>query len=222
MFRYDYIIPICNINNDGFNHRLLNLAVIVNMIPKRNVHLILVEQVLKHVSKNDKVSILDIGTGSGCIALALAHELPSAKIIGIDNSEKAIELAKSNVQYLHLSNAEFYCADILTEDIDGQFDIIVSNPPYIPISEIADLMPEVRDFEPHSALTDNADGLIFYRKFIEISNIILKAGGWLLLEVGIGEPPKLVKDMFSNDNFNNVELIKDLNGDDRVLSAQLR
>ena len=87
---------------------------------------------------------------------------------------------------------------------------------------MSDLMPEVRDFEPHSALTDNADGLIFYRKFIEISNNILKADGWFFLEVGIGEHPKLVKDLFSTNKFENVELIKDLNGDDRVLVAQLR
>jgi len=183
---------------------------------------VLVEQVLKRISERDKLSILDIGTGSGCIALAIANERPNSKIIGVDNSDKAIELAKSNSQNLELNNTEFLYMDVLSDKIDRQFDIVVSNPPYVPKQEMSGLMPDVHNFEPHSALTDNADGLIFYRKFIEISNIILKAGGWFLLEVGLGKHPEIVRNLFNNDNFINVELIKDLNGDDRVLAAQLK
>jgi release factor glutamine methyltransferase len=201
-----------------------NIELIVNpdvLIPRPESE-VLVEQVLKRVSESDKLSILDIGTGSGSIALAIANERPNCKIVGIDNSDKAIELAKSNSQNLGFNNVEFLCIDILSEEIDEQFDIIVSNPPYIPKLEMSGLMPEVHNFEPHSALTDNADGLIFYRKFIEISNIILKAGGWFLLEVGLGEHPKIVKNLFNKDKFDNVELIKDLNGDDRVLVVRLK
>jgi len=208
------------IGKAGFYNIELNINSDV-LIPRPESE-VLVDQVLRHVSKSDKLSILDIGTGSGCIALAIAHELPNTKIISIDNSEKAIELAKSNAQHLQLNNVGFQCVDVLSEKIDKQFDVVVSNPPYIPKSEINELMPEVSDFEPHSALTDNADGLIFYRRFIEISNIILKAGGWFFVEVGLGEHPKLVKDLFNNDKFNKVELIKDLNGDDRVLAAKMR
>ncbi len=82
-------------------------------------------------------------------------------------------------------------------------------------------MPEVKNFEPHSSLTDSADGLTFYHKISEISKGIINSKGWLFLEVGLGEHPKKAMQIFSNDTFKNVELIKDYNGDDRVLRAQI-
>ena len=206
------------IGKTGFYN--IELSVNPDVLIPRPESEVLVDQVLKYHSKKDNNSILDIGTGSGCIALALANELPDSRITGIDNSLKAIELAKRNAQKLQLSNVEFRQMDILSENIDTRFDIVISNPPYIPKSEMSTLMPEVKKFEPHSALTDNADGLIFYRKFVQISNAILNTGGWYFLEVGLGEHPKFVKDIFINEKFEKVELIKDLNGDERVLIAQ--
>jgi len=182
---------------------------------------VLIDSVLKIVSKNDELNILDIGTGSGCLALALANELTNSKITGIDNSESSIQLAKDNAENLNISNVEFLLSDILNENIDNKFDVIVSNPPYISISEMTKLMDDVKNFEPHSALTDNNDGLTFYRRFGEIFNIIVKPKGWFFLEVGLGEHPQRVMEIFKNNNFINTELIKDFNGDNRVLMAQI-
>jgi len=182
---------------------------------------ILIDSVLQVYSKKSQLSILDIGTGSGCLAISLAKELPIANVVGIDNSDKAIELAKRNATKLGIQNAEFKIIDILKEKTENKYDLIISNPPYIPKSEMSKLMDDVINFEPHSALTDNIDGLTFYRKFIEISNLIMNKNGLIFLEVGKGEHPKKVSELFNNNEFANVELIKDYNGDERVLKAQL-
>jgi release factor glutamine methyltransferase len=181
----------------------------------------LVETLLSIVNKDEKISILDIGTGSGCLALALGKELPNAKILGIDNSEKAISLSKLNAEMLEIGNVNFKEMDFLNNTLKEKIDIIISNPPYIPKTEMASLMPEVDKFEPYSALTDSADGLTFYHKIAEISQNIINANGWIFLEVGLGEHPNRAKQIFMNDKFKNVELIKDYNGDDRVLKVQV-
>ncbi len=204
----------------GFHNILLNIIPGV-LIPRPESEM-LVETVLELVPKNPNTSILDIGTGSGCIALALAKALPEAQIVGIDNSDQAVELSNRNAGKLQIANAEFQTFDILKDVMDKKFDMIVSNPPYIAKSNMNELMPEVRDFEPHSALTDFDDGLTFYRKFVEISKLMLKSNGWFVLEVGLGEHPELVKNLFGEDRFKEVELIKDYNGDWRVLIAQMK
>ena len=181
----------------------------------------LVEVLLETVGKKSNISILDIGTGSGCLALALGKELPKANITGIDKSARAIEIAKLNSETLKIKNANFIQIDLFKNKIEGKYDVVISNPPYIPQREIESLMPDVKNFEPLSALTDSADGLTFYRKISGISKGIINLTGWLFLEVGLGEHPKKTMKLFSNDKFKNVELIKDYNGDDRVLRAQV-
>lgn len=181
----------------------------------------LVDVLIETIGKNKNISILDIGTGSGCLALALGQELPNAKITGIDNSTKAIEIAQLNAKTLKIENVIFSQLDLFENKIEGKYDVVISNPPYIPQKEIESLMPEVKNFEPHSALTDSADGLTFYHKISEISKRIINSKGWFFLEVGLGEHPKKAMQLFSNEKFKNVELIKDYNGDDRVLRAQV-
>lgn len=203
----------------GFYDIVLNVTPDV-LIPRPESE-VLVSSVLEIVPSDSDISILDIGTGSGCLALALAKALPKSKIVGIDNSAKAVELAKLNAKTLNIENAEIYLLDILKEESEDKFDIIVSNPPYIPESEINNLMKDVKNFEPHSALTDFNDGLTFYRKFVEIRNMILKSNGWFFVEVGLGKHPQQVKGIFQDNDFKNIELIKDNNGDDRILKAQL-
>ncbi len=203
----------------GFHNLILNVTSDV-LIPRPESER-LVEVLLNTVDKDEKISILDIGTGSGCLALALSKELPNAKISGMDISEKAIELAKLNAENVKVKNVKFFQIDLFEDKIDGKYDIIISNPPYIHKEEIEALMPEVKEFEPLSALTDSANGLTFYHKISEICPTIVKSGGWLFLEVGLGEHPKKAMNIFSNENFINVELIKDYNGDDRVLKAQI-
>ena len=203
----------------GFYNLILNITPDV-LIPRPESER-LVEVLIETVRGKSNISILDIGTGSGCLVLALGRELPNAKITGIDKSLKAIEIAKSNAVTLKIKNVIFSQIDLFENNIEGKYDVVISNPPYIPQIEIEALMPEVKNFEPHSALTDSADGLTFYHKISEISKGIINSKGWLFLEVGLGEHPKKAMQIFSNDTFKNVELIKDYNGDDRVLRAQI-
>ena len=181
----------------------------------------LIEILLCTVGKDEKISILDIGTGSGCIALALGKELPQANILGVDNSENAINLSKLNATMLGIENTNFIQMDFLNDTIDKKFDIIVSNPPYIPKEEMESLMPDVKKYEPYSALTDSSDGLTFYHKISENSHTLLRSKSWLFIEVGLGEHPNRAKQIFINDKFKNVELVKDYNGDDRILKVQV-
>ena len=120
-----------------------------------------------------------------------------------------------------IKNVEFLQTDLFEDKINEKFDILISNPPYIPQGEIESLMPEVGKFEPLSALTDSADGLTFYHKISEISSTLVKPDGWLFLEVGLGEHPKKAMKLFVNEKFKNIELIQDYNGDDRVLKVQI-
>lgn len=203
----------------GFHNLILNVSPEV-LIPRPESER-LVDVLIEAIGKNKNISILDIGTGSGCLALALGQELPNAKITGIDNSTKAIEIAQLNAKTLKIENVIFSQLDLFENKIEGKYDVVISNPPYIPQKEIESLMPEVKNFEPHSALTDSADGLTFYHKISEISKRIINSKGWFFLEVGLGEHPKKAMQLFSNEKFKNVELIKDYNGDDRVLRAQV-
>lgn len=203
----------------GFHNLILNVSPEV-LIPRPESER-LVDVLIETIGKNKNISILDIGTGSGCLALALGQELPNAKITGIDNSTKAIEIAQLNAKTLKIENVIFSQLDLFENKIEVKYDVVISNPPYIPQKEIESLMPEVKNFEPHSALTDSADGLTFYHKISEISKRIINSKGWFFLEVGLGEHPKKAMQLFSNEKFKNVELIKDYNGDDRVLRAQV-
>ena len=181
----------------------------------------LVEILIETISKKANISILDIGTGSGCLALALGKEIPKANITGIDKSSKAIKIAKLNAKKLKIDNVKFLQLDLFEDSIMEKYDILISNPPYIPKNEIESLMPDVKDFEPLSALTDSADGLTFYHKISEISSTLVNSHGWLFLEVGLGEHPNKAMNLFANEKFKNIELIQDYNGDDRVLKAQV-
>lgn len=203
----------------GFYNLILNVTSDV-LIPRPESER-LVEILLSTVDKDEKKSILDIGTGSGCLALAVGQELPNAKITGIDKSLKAIEIAKLNAETLKINNVQFLQMDLFADKIDGKYDFVISNPPYIPQIEMESLMPDVKNFEPHSALTDSADGLTFYHKISEISQTLVNSNGWIFLEVGLKKHPKKAMQIFSNDKFKKVELIKDYNGDDRVLRAQV-
>lgn len=159
------------------------------LIPRPETELI-AERVAQCLAKRGEQSprVLDIGTGSGCIALALAQRFPHAQVIAIDKSEEALAVASSNVRALALSNVVCEHKDVL-HDVSalGVFDVIVSNPPYIPIGDMEELQPEVRQFEPHSALFGGDDGLVFYRRFAEVFPALLKPGGEYCVEIGYGQ-----------------------------------
>jgi len=131
-------------------------------------------------------SVLDIGTGSGCIAVALAYRLPGASVTAVDISVAALVMARRNAERNGVA-IEFLLGSLLEPVAGRHFDLIISNPPYIPSSDIETLEPEVRDFDPRAALDGGADGLDVYRAIIPAAAALLNSGGWLLVEVGVGQ-----------------------------------
>jgi len=181
----------------------------------------LIDTVLGKVKGLDSPSILDIGAGSGCIATTLGLEILGSTVLGIDVSEDAIGIANKNKEKLEAENVSFQKMNILEQRPEGEFDVLVSNPPYIPKGEMDGLMKDVKDFEPTVALTDQKDGLIFYERFAEVGKEVVKSSGWIILEVGLEDHPSAVKNIFSESGFPDTELIKDYNGDDRVLVIKI-
>lgn len=135
-------------------------------------------------------SVLDIGAGSGCVAVALAKHLPEATVTAIDISEKALVVARRNAERNSVV-IEFLHGSLLDPVAGRCFDLIVSNPPYIPAAEIETLDPEVRDFDPRAALDGGADGMDLYRQLIPAALACLNPAGWLLVEVGVGQADRV-------------------------------
>ncbi len=148
----------------------------------------LVEAVLRHVSnKGASLSILDLGTGTGCLLLALLSELPNAIGIGVDYSAGAISAAQSNAKQLGLQDRASFREGDWGTGIDGPFDLVISNPPYIPSADILDLSPEVRLHDPMAALDGGDDGLTAYRAIAEETRRLLVRDGVAFWELGIGQ-----------------------------------
>jgi release factor glutamine methyltransferase len=194
------------------------------LIPRPDTE-VLVESVLNHCktlsSKN--ISICDIGTGSGCIAISLAKMIPDSLVTALDKSVEALEVAKRNALSTGVSErVKFVRTDLLKEKYeDENFDIIVSNPPYIAKDEIETLQPEVRLFEPDYAYTDFGDGLSFYKMISKLCHTILKNAGSIFVEVGYNQAD-VVKKIFEGDGYIKIESYKDYNGIERVVKAERR
>jgi len=159
------------------------------LIPRPETEL-LVEKALKLVSTEAAPIICDVGTGSGCIAITLLHELPQARGLAIDVSTEAIEVAKRNASRHSVSERlEFIVSDCFVElNKEGPiFDLIVSNPPYVSVREIENLQKEVREYEPHVALSAVADGLSIIRRLLVDAGAYLKSGGHFLFEIGFDQ-----------------------------------
>jgi len=154
------------------------------LIPRPDTE-VLVEEALQKVG--DESRILDVGTGSGAIAIALAHELPKAQLVAIDLSEAALVVAQENAHTNGVVERISFQQGNLQRLPVGPFELIVANPPYIPQGDLAALQPEVRDYEPQLALAGGKDGLDCYRALALQAGQCLVAGGWMLLEVGIGQ-----------------------------------
>lgn len=190
------------------------------LIPRPETEL-LVEQVIKFSEGfNEKaINILDIGTGSGCIAICLAFYIKNALVTALDVSENALGVARQNALNLGVSDRMTFVESNLFNNLYeyNKFDVIASNPPYIPSSDIELLQAEVKEHEPHTALDGGEDGLFFYRAIIKQSTAYLKPNGFLILEVGIGQAAPVTSMM--NANFSNINVFKDLSGIDRVVSG---
>jgi release factor glutamine methyltransferase len=182
----------------------------------------LVEEALKRVVPPSLV--LDVGTGSGAIAVALARELPGARVVGMDNSPQALSLAAENVRLNGVDDRiTLQEWDLQKQGLSGgPFDLIVSNPPYVPEGDLACLMPEVRDFEPRQALCGGVDGLHFYRLLIPAASGCLKPGGWLLFEVGIHQAAEVLVLFEETGDFVDTFTARDTAGIERVVGGKRR
>jgi release factor glutamine methyltransferase len=176
----------------------------------------------RRLLKDRRLHILDVGTGSGAIAVALAEEIPGAEIVATDVSPDALEIARSNARRHNVEQKiRFLAGDLFAPvaELAGWFDLIVSNPPYIRRDDIAALPRDVRDYEPRLALDGGADGLDFYRRIAREAPRYLSAGGFLAIEIGavMGEE---VGRLLTDAGFSSVRVDKDLAGSERVVSAR--
>ena len=181
----------------------------------------LVEETLKKLKKlSGKLKVADIGTGSGAIAVSIAKLNANVVIDAVDISEKAIKIAEQNAAKNKVADKITFHVGNLTEPLKGQkFNAIVSNPPYIPSKIMEGLQPEVAKYEPRIALDGGEDGLKFYRQLIEQSPEFLVNGGFLAVEIGYDQAQSVTKLFETNNHFKNIEVIKDLSRNDRVVVA---
>ncbi len=162
--------------------------------------------------------IVDVGTGSGAIAIVIAHELPDAYVYATDISEEALEIARANATRLQVDDdIEFRQADLLEGYADGKFDIVVSNPPYVGESEHDKVQLEVRKFEPHLAVFGGHEGLDIYRRLIPQAQRVLRPGRWLAMEIGYSQEAQVVTLLAG---WEEVRSIPDLQGIPRVIVAR--
>ncbi len=186
------------------------------LIPRQDTE-ILVEEVLKEL--HDRMRILDMCTGSGCILLSLLHYSNDCEGLGVDLSAEALEVAGRNVLKVltpeKAEHAHFLQSDLF-EKVEGKFEIIVSNPPYIASAEIEKLMPEVRDHEPRMALDGTEDGLHFYRRIIKEAGKHLVNSGMLFFEIGYDQG-QVVSELMRTGGYREVQVVQDYAGLDRVV-----
>ena len=186
------------------------------LIPRQDTE-ILVEEVLKEL--HDRMRILDMCTGSGCILLSLLHYSNDCEGLGVDLSAEALEVAGQNVLKVltpeKAEHAHFLQSDLF-EKVEGKFEIIVSNPPYIASAEVEKLMPEVRDHEPRMALDGTEDGLHFYRRIIKEAGKHLVNSGMLFFEIGYDQG-QAVSELMRAGGYREVQVVQDYAGLDRVV-----
>ena len=203
------------------NVQFMSLEFEVNenvLIPRQDTEL-LVETILKIRPNNPE--ILDICTGSGCVAISLAKYINCKKVSACDISDKALEVAKRNATKNGVE-VEFYKDDILnSEKYDRKYDIIVSNPPYIETEVVSRLDSVVKDYEPGMALDGGKDGLDFYRTISKYAKIILKEDGILAYEIGYNQAFD-VRRILTEIGYDEITLLQDLSGNDRVITAKIK
>ena len=176
----------------------------------------IVEESIKLIkNKNSSIKILDIGTGSGALAISLAREFTNANILAIDISEEAIKVEKKNIENKNLNN-QIKLRKITLDNINEKFDLIVSNPPYLTKKELENTSYEIKNYEPLIALDGGEDGLNFYRDFSKKINKIMNVNSYLLLEIGEGQLRQCI-DIFINSGLNFHKKAQDLQKKDRIL-----
>ena len=191
------------------------------LIPRPETEL-LVEAVIELLKKHESPSILDIGSGSGNISIALAKNIPACKIVGLDISEEAIETAKRNAKLNEVENQLMFVKKNILNGLEigeNKFDVVVSNPPYISAAEFLNLDPELRLYEPRFALTDENDGLSFYRKISALSKSLLKNNGKIFFEIGVGQSEEVKRILLDND-YKSIVIKKDFSDIERIIIGE--
>ena len=187
------------------------------LIPRPETEMI-VEAAIEILKNNAR--FCEVGIGSGCIAVSILHSVKTASAIGLDISAKALKVARKNTKtHQVLERLKLQISDVFESLPDKKFDLIVSNPPYIPREEIKTLQPEVREFEPLTALTDGGDGISIIKKIIADAPKFLKSDGFLLMEIGINQESD-VKAIFNVKVWREVEILPDLQGIPRTVKAR--
>lgn len=210
--------PLCKIVGKKAFYKY-DFHVDCNVLSPRPDTEILVEAAIHLGQENKLTRVLDLGTGSGCILLSVLADLPNAKGVGIDISDKALEIAQTNAEMLGVvSRVELMRASWFDDNLSlgDKFDLIVSNPPYIKSADIATLDTEVKDYDPMLALDGGADGYRDYKKLAERIPSWIKDGGYVLLEVGIGQAEKVAQ-IFQEKGLSLCEIVKDLAGINRCV-----
>ena len=181
----------------------------------------LVETVLDFAREIERAKIVDVGTGSGCIALALAHELKGAEVFAVDLSADALEVARANAARLQLDGRVMFVQSNVLEALSGvrDFDFVVSNPPYVGKNEADKVQRSVFEFEPRMAVFSGQDGLDVIRPLIAEAHIALKPGGWLAMEIGYSMRD-MVLELLDLTVWDNVRVVPDLQGIPRVIAAR--
>lgn len=178
----------------------------------------LTELVIERLGTNFCGSILDLGTGGGAIILALCKNLKNAKGLGLDKSQSAISLSKDNLKLNNIENVRFENFDWYCDKIKESYDVIISNPPYLSEAEWSNAEPEVKKFDPKTALVSDQKGIADLKEVIKISEINLKKEGMLFLEIGTDQKNEIKQNLAVN--FEKIEIIKDLSNEDRFIFAK--
>lgn len=188
------------------------------LIPRPDTE-ILVEKCIEIINQNNIKTVLDIGTGSGAIAISIAKYCKDVNVLAVDINKNALDMANKNANLNNVSNISFLQSDLFDKVVDN-FDMIVSNPPYIKTEDISTLDTNVKDFEPILALDGGEDGLDFYKKIVQKSKEYLNNQGYLMFEIGYNQAND-VKSLMEND-FYNIHVLKDLAGLDRVVFGKIK
>ena len=191
------------------------------LIPRPDTETLVLEA-LERAKTFTAPRILDLCTGSGCVVISLAVSQPTAVCTATDISPAALQIATDNAQTHKVADRITFLEGDLFAAIphDAQFDLIVSNPPYVPEGEIAELEAEVRNHEPLGALKAGTDGMLFLTQIVEKASQHLVEGGWLVLETGIEQAPLTAKALEARHDFSDVRIVKDTGGRPRVVLAQ--
>lgn len=168
---------------------------------------------------NPPGTILDIGTGAGCLAITAALLHPRAQVLALDVSNAALAVAEENAHTMEAGNVSFQPLDILTDLPSGRYDAVLTNPPYVAADELPTLQREIREHEPEDALTDGADGLTFFRRLAEVGHSLLEQGGRLIMELGGAPQAGPVREIFEGREFA-VSMHQDMQGEARVCEAR--